>query len=106
MRRALRRGLEAAGYAVITAACADEAVVAWRSAPRVDALVTDIVMPGRSGIDLALELLAQAPELPVILISGALRGHDLSRLPARVRALQKPLTAARLIDELDRLIRA
>jgi two-component system, cell cycle sensor histidine kinase and response regulator CckA len=106
VRRALARGLEAAGYVVLVAGCAEEALRAWAAAPRVDALVTDIVMPGRSGIDLVLDLLAERPELPVVVISGDLRGHDLSRLPEGVRALQKPLTAARVVEELDRLIRA
>jgi two-component system, cell cycle sensor histidine kinase and response regulator CckA len=36
----------------------------------IDLLLTDAVMPGRSGIDLARELTERQPGLPVILMSG------------------------------------
>ena len=40
--------------------------------PEIDLLVTDLYMPGKSGIELALELKALRSELSVLMISGGL----------------------------------
>ena len=50
---------------------AAEALAALERAPdRFDAVFSDIVMPGLSGIELGRELRARWPDLPVILTSG------------------------------------
>ena len=59
----------------------------------IDLLVTDAVMPGRSGIDLVREPTTRQPGLPVILMSGytqdTLPIRDLSQA---ITLLQKPFT--------------
>jgi PAS domain S-box-containing protein len=73
-RGLLAEVLEALGYRVIAAASPDDAVEAVgrleSRADRIDLLVTDLVMPGRSGYDLSRELRQQRPDLKVILMSG------------------------------------
>ena len=74
--------LERAGYKVV--AMADGAAAqAYISEGRgdVDVLVTDVVMPGMSGIRLAEEMRARSPEVGLVLVSGYLaEGLDLREL--------------------------
>ncbi|MBI5256743.1 MAG: PAS domain S-box protein [Burkholderiales bacterium] len=59
------------GYQVSTQADGQSALEALRAAPgRFDLVVSDYNMPGLSGLDLARELAALRPELPVIICSG------------------------------------
>jgi CheY-like chemotaxis protein len=61
--------LEEAGYDVITASSAAEAL-AIVSTRRVDLVLSDHVMPGSTGAELARQIKAAWPSLPVILLSG------------------------------------
>ena len=67
-----RTFLEHAGYSVFSSGDAERAVQIFRSVPQIDLLVTDLYMPGRSGMDLGLELKELRKDLPVLLISGGL----------------------------------
>ena len=58
------------GYFVISCSAADLATVAFRDCPTISLLLTDMQMPGQSGIELARELTALRPSLPVLLVSG------------------------------------
>ena len=64
---ALRELLSARSLAVVTAASAEEAVGHLED---VDVVVTDLAMPGKSGLDLLDEVLALDPTLPVLLITA------------------------------------
>jgi hypothetical protein len=65
--------LERAGYAVIAAENADRAAEELRRHDwDFDLLLTDVVMPGRSGIELAEEVRSARPGMPVLLMSGHL----------------------------------
>jgi two-component system cell cycle sensor histidine kinase/response regulator CckA len=71
VREFARRCLEAAGYSVLTAAGGDQAVRAseqWDET--IDVLVTDIVMPGFHGPELASLIRAQRPGIGVVFMSG------------------------------------
>lgn len=100
VRRLVRRVLEAYGYDVLEAACASEALSrAAEQDGKIDLLITDIVMPGESGRDLALKLLAERPETRVIYMSGhtdeILRRHGIE--PERRSFLPKPFSEKKLI---------
>ncbi|MHC4601236.1 MAG: sigma-54-dependent transcriptional regulator [Planctomycetota bacterium] len=69
MRHFLHRGLKRRGHAVRTAANADEALAALKDDP-VDLILLDIMMPGKSGMDLLPEFL-DLPDPPrVIMMTG------------------------------------
>jgi two-component system cell cycle sensor histidine kinase/response regulator CckA len=66
-----RRVLETAGYTVLAAATAGQALRSVeRWGERIDALVTDIVMPGMNGLDLATQITERRPGIGVVFVSG------------------------------------
>ena len=71
VRNLVASALRPDGYQLLLAASADEALrlVEQLDGP-LDLLLTDAVMPGTSGIELARELIGRRPGLPVIVMSG------------------------------------
>lgn len=61
--------LEKMGYSVLTANSGTEALEQLEKQP-VDLVLTDMLMPGLSGAELAREIRQRIPELPIILFSG------------------------------------
>ena len=106
LRRITARILRGAGYDVMVAEDAAEAMRLLSITPNIDALVTDVIMPGRSGVELADQLRAIRPELSVLYVSGyshsLLTGAALSR--PRTAFLEKPFTAADLQQVLRHLL--
>jgi PAS domain S-box-containing protein len=71
VREFARRSLEATGYTVLVAAGGDEALRAIENqVETIDVLLTDIVMPGVHGPELAARIRAQRPGIGVVLMSG------------------------------------
>ncbi|HET7737386.1 MAG TPA: response regulator, partial [Tepidiformaceae bacterium] len=70
VRTMLARLLEAQGYQVVAAENSDVALRLFEGGVRPDLVVSDVVLPGRSGIELRRILAELAPGLPVILVSG------------------------------------
>ena len=72
VRRLVAQALQEQGFHIVVASDADEALALARSRADLDAVLSDVVMPGAtSGIDLARTLKVMRPALPVILASGA-----------------------------------
>jgi PAS domain S-box-containing protein len=95
---ALRRS----GYDVLAAADGTEALELAAS-HHIGVLVTDLMMPGMDGVDLASRLRAEQPDLPVLFITGY-AGGDLSlRLPDDANVLRKPFRALDLVTSVARL---
>jgi nitrogen-specific signal transduction histidine kinase len=95
--RLVKRTLESRGHSVLVAGDADDAqALLARLGPslRLDLLVTDLRLPGRSGRALAEALRAERPDLPVIFISGY---HDEGELSF----LQKPFHPQALLTLVD-----
>lgn len=61
--------LQRAGYEVLTAGSVNQALE-MLSAHKIDLVLSDLLMPGKTGTDLAREIKASTPGLPVIIISG------------------------------------
>jgi PAS domain S-box-containing protein len=100
VRRQACRILEAHGYEVRSAGGAEEALAAWRP---VDVLVTDVVMPGISGHELAQAALERNPDVRVVYMSGHTE-DALVREGARAGNLsfvQKPFTRAKLLRAVE-----
>lgn len=63
--------LESAGYRVLKTRSASEAIDAFREYKTiVRLLLTDVVLPGQNGRDLAIDLRSVCPTLRIIFISG------------------------------------
>jgi CheY-like chemotaxis protein len=63
--------LREAGFVVIEATCADDALSYFQAGGQVDLVLSDIRLPGSlSGVDLARLLRKDLPSLPIILTSG------------------------------------
>ena len=107
--RLTTRILEDRGYTVLSAAGGDEALgVAERHTTRIDLLVTDVVMPGMSGREVALLLKPSHPEMKVLYLSGYPDASIVHQglLEPGLAFLQKPfgpdVLAAKVRDVLDR----
>jgi two-component system cell cycle sensor histidine kinase/response regulator CckA len=96
VRRVAARCLERAGYRVLAVADGEDALRIAAATPRVDLLLTDVVMPGMSGTRLAEHLRAARPSLPVLFMSGFSRDLPESLAPPPGALLQKPFTPERL----------
>jgi CheY-like chemotaxis protein len=99
-----RRMLEAGGYTVLLASHGEEALGLLDGHPgRVNLLVTDVVMPGMSGRDVANRVATRRPGIKVLYLSGytddAIVRHGV--LEPGIAFLQKPFTA----DTLARKVR-
>ena len=71
VRVLVRRVLDRAGYHVLEAASGAEALDLLETVDfPIDILLTDVVMPGMSGRELADELCARFPTLRVLFMSG------------------------------------
>lgn len=94
--------LEDAGFRVLQAGTAAEAMQALRAATEVRAVVIDMGLPDRSGDQLAGEIQALRADLPIVIASGR-SGRELRERFAgnpRVALLVKPYTAPDLLDVL------
>lgn len=71
VRAVMRRLLEQNGYKVIQAEDASRAIVIEASYDEpIDLLVTDIVIPGLNGVELAAQIVERRPEMEVLLVTG------------------------------------
>ena len=70
IRALTKRMLSGQGYTVLTAASGIEALEISHSAKRIDVLLTDVIMPGMTGRELAATLSQERPGLPIVYMSG------------------------------------
>ena len=107
MRNFLSKCLTKAGYDVVTVAHGIEALP-HLSSGRFDLLLTDIVMPGMDGIELARRATKMHEDLPVMFITGfAAVAMDRSQeRPKNSKLLQKPFHLKDLVDEVERILAA
>jgi PAS domain S-box-containing protein len=101
--------LESRGYNVLSAADAAEALaVAEAHRGPIHLLVTDVVMPGLSGSQLALQLAPRRPEMRVLYVSGypedAIAHHGV--LDAWKHFLQKPFAPGKFLDKVREVLDA
>jgi DNA-binding NtrC family response regulator len=90
------------GFIVTSAGQADEALALLAARPRgFDVVVTDHVLPGASGVELAAQIEARCPGLPVLLLSGESVSHFEAAERERFAAiLSKPAEAKELAQAI------
>jgi hypothetical protein len=107
VRAVAARGLAAAGYEVLVVGGAQEALeLLGARESRIDLVLSDIVMPGMDGRQLAERIAALRPDLPVLLMTG----YDAQRHaggPPNVAGpvVAKPFTVTGLQHAVDRALR-
>jgi len=108
VRTLVHRILSAAGYDVLEATSGDHALeLVAESEADIQALVTDVVMPGLDGKELADELAHRFPGLSVLLMSGypdPLVAHAEALNDSCRGYIQKPFSGDQLLDKLRELL--
>jgi CheY-like chemotaxis protein len=94
------------GYRVLSASSAEAALQVVEDSPPIDLLLSDVVMPGMNGRELAALLTAGDPHLKVILMSGyaadVVKGASLPE--AGIAFLQKPLIGDTLTAKIRQVL--
>ncbi len=90
------------GFAIIEAASAEEALRMLDNGTAVDIVVTDHLMPGMTGTDLARHVQLARPQLPILLVSGY---AELEGIDAKLPRLTKPFRKDELAATLTSLLR-
>jgi CheY-like chemotaxis protein len=88
------------GYTVVEAASAEEALMRVSEGPAPDLVLTDHLMPGLTGTELARTLRDQRPGLPVLIVSGY---ADVEGIAPDLPRLTKPFRKAELAASLQGL---
>jgi signal transduction histidine kinase/CheY-like chemotaxis protein len=105
VRETAVRALRRAGHVVLAAADAEEALrLAERHLGRIDLLLTDVVLPGVNGPELARRLRAGRPSLRVLLTSGYAADEALRLSEAGAPFLPKPYTPDELATWVAELL--
>jgi two-component system cell cycle sensor histidine kinase/response regulator CckA len=103
----IERVLSSAGYTVLSASTGTEAMAIVAAQPGdIDLLVSDAVMPGMAGMELARQLRIERPALPILFVSGwagEAFERDWSGEPG-VDLLLKPFEVADLLERVGRLL--
>jgi two-component system cell cycle sensor histidine kinase/response regulator CckA len=103
VREYLDAGLRRAGYTVLAAGTGDEALRIVESHPgTIDGVISDVVMPGLSGRELASRLEQRIPGVRILFMSG----YDQAGVPGvgalcgRYDLITKPFTITELIEKM------
>jgi CheY-like chemotaxis protein len=109
LREVTRMFLESSGYKVLVAESPAQALrVAGRYHGRIDLLLTDVVMPGMNGRELAEKLKAKQPKMKVVYMSGYTSDAIVERgvLERGLSFLQKPYTRNALMHKVREALNA
>jgi two-component system cell cycle sensor histidine kinase/response regulator CckA len=102
VRELTARALREFGYKVLEAPDVDSAL-RYLEHPGLAVVVSDVVMPGRSGDDLSTEVMRRRPDLPVLLMTGCSEAL-LQRPVDPAHLLRKPFTPTDLVAKIRALL--
>ena len=107
VREIAREFLESGGYKVIEAKNGQEAVeLAAKHRGQIDLLVTDMVMPGMTGQDLAVRLQQEHPGLAVVFMSGYSEhaATEMANADPSVRLMTKPFSRSAILRTVREIL--
>ena len=105
VRQHVRQILKANGYQVLEAADGREALALGVTTLEIDVVVTDLMMPSLSGVELARLLRHSRPDLPVVFVSGYAEDGVVARgLERGALLVKKPFTPTELLSALRRAL--
>ena len=109
IRRLLRAALEKDQHLVLEAENGSDGLKRWREG-RPDLVITDLVMPGKDGLDTLFEMVNLDPRVKVIAMTGGSwreavdRLHD-ARLFGAVRTVAKPFTLSEMLRVIGEILK-
>ena len=103
VRWMLRRYLERADYHVEEAPDADVALELYRENPA-DLVVTDLLLPRKTGLELIVDLRREWPHVKIIAISTSEKMLAQARLAGATEALHKPFLPSKLLEIIKQLL--
>jgi len=104
VRALAERCLSKLGYRVVSASDGEQALSVASSTPRLDLLLTDVIMPHVGGPELATRLRERRPTVKTLFMSGYT--DDLLHLDDGVELLRKPYTLAQLAERVRAVLDA
>ena len=105
VREIARRVLERAGYVVHAVGNGRAALERWREeSGAYDLVLTDVRMPELGGIELAAQLVVEAPDLPIVFMTGYAERGIPEGLVRRTVTLDKPFRVPQLLDAVAKLL--
>ncbi len=97
LRKYVRELLDAQGYTTLDASNGTDAVlIAEHYKGRIDLLLTDIVLPGMSGVEIIQNVRELRPNIPVVRMSGYTDRFGIN-MDADTPYIQKPFSEAQLL---------
>lgn len=109
LRDLLTKMLERDGHKVATAFDGEEGIrVFGQFNP--DLVITDIIMPNKDGVEVIMDLVAVAPNIPIIAISGGRRtitaefNLESAEMLGVSGILPKPFTRDQLLETVNRVL--
>ena len=98
--------LQRAGYSVLTAVDARDAMEVYERCHRaVDLVMTDMVLPGRTGKQLGQDLRQQSPEVAILVTSGYAMTEDETEEPgSSTYFLAKPYSRNKLVEKIEQIL--
>ena len=106
-RQTIARMLEAGGFSVVQAASGPEALERLASGSKdIDIVLSDVTMPGMTGIDLSYQIRTLYPEMPFAIVSGDVSDLERSIIGrSAVPFIKKPFRAESLYSAVREAIR-
>lgn len=107
IRELVRDVLQLAGYDVLTARNGNDALqMAESRGEPIHLVLTDLIMPGLDGLELARRLRVLQPDIKVILMSGygEDRIDEVGGLQADMAVLEKPFTTPNLLAKIRAML--
>ena len=99
----MKRMLEHLGHRISAFTKSEEALAAFEATPHeFDLVLTDLSMPGMSGMDVSRQILQIRPDIPVLLATGYVRNEDVEQ--ARAIGIREVIWKPQTIGEMGDLL--
>jgi len=109
-RRLLREVLSQAGYDVLEASNGSDGIYLYRK-EQPDLVITDVIMPGKSGTEVIFELQKEFPDINIFAISGGPKGDNAKGYLNGIaiftdvkHTFEKPLVIDELLEAVKKVV--
>lgn len=99
--------LQRAGHSIVARANGEEALKALEEDPSFDLVLTDIVMPGIDGLELAQKIRKKHPQIKIMFITGfaAMALEDQDKIKGmKPQILSKPFHLNDLVERIEKIL--